>query len=185
MFAQTRPAFSQQPNAFCEAEDGVLFPSSLFMKLREIISNGQKFVNGEMWIKFCPDEQKKTSPRHERGDAKQAETCSFLVLVAVGLEAGAAVNRTIALGLEGYLGGGTAAVADYFEVLTLGTSGILAVTASSAALVAAGGIVLEALVSEELLLRSAEHEFLAAITAHKSLVFKHGWFPPFSLFCPR
>ena len=122
---------------------------------------------------------------HKKGLLPRQKTLCFLVLVAVALEALTAVHRTIALGLEGHLGGGTAAVADHFVVLTLGAAGILAVAASGAALMAAGRIVLEALVSEELLLRSAEHEFLAAITAHKSLVFKHGWFPPFSLFCSR
>ena len=103
---------------------------------------------------------------------------STLELVAVGLEAGAAVDRTIALGLEGHLSGGAAAVADHFEVLALAAAvGVLGATGSTA-LVATGGIVLEALVSKELLLRGGEYEFLAAVTAYESLVFKHGWVPP-------
>ena len=108
---------------------------------------------------------------------KEAVFVCELVLVAVGFEASAAVHRTIALGLEGHLSGGAAAVADHFEVLTLAAVGVLGATGSTA-LVATGGIVLEALVSEELLLRGGEHEFLAAITAYESLVFKHGWVPP-------
>ena len=43
---------------------------------------------------------------------------------------------------------------------------------------AAARLVLEALVGIELLLRSGENEFLAALTANQSLVFKHGYNPP-------
>jgi len=96
-----------------------------------------------------------------------------LVLVAVSFKASAAVHRTIALGLERHLSGIAAAIADHVKHLTLGTVGVLTVAAGNTALVATGRIVLESLVRKELLFRSGEYEFLAAITARKGLVFKH------------
>ena len=96
-----------------------------------------------------------------------------LVLVAVSFKASAAVHRTIALGLERHLGGVAAAIADHVEHLTLSAVGVVLIAAGNAAIMAAGRIVLESLVREELLFRSGEHEFLAAVTARKSLVFKH------------
>jgi len=78
-------------------------------------------------------------------------------------EAGAAVNGTIALGLEGHLGLAAALSADSGEVLT-GTAG--GVLASVAAGLAALGLVLEAALSIELLLTGGENEFLATLFAN-------------------
>ena len=78
-------------------------------------------------------------------------------------EAGAAINGTVALGLEGHLGLAAALGADSGEILT-GTAGsVLArITAGLAAL----GLVLEAALSVELLLTGGEHELFAALFAH-------------------
>jgi hypothetical protein len=116
---------------------------------------------------------------HKKSTPAEAEALFSIsvLVVAVALEALAAVHGAVALGLEGHLGGAAAAIADHFVVLALGAAGILAVAASGAALMATGGVVLEALVRKELLLRRAEHKFLATVTAYQSLVFEHGWIP--------
>ena len=83
--------------------------------------------------------RKKSAP----AEAEALFSISVLV-VAVALEALAAVHGAVALGLEGHLGGAAAAIADHFIVLALGAAGILAVAASGAALMATGGVVLSA-----------------------------------------
>jgi hypothetical protein len=86
-----------------------------------------------------------------------------LAVLAHLSEAGAAVNGTIALGLEGHLGLAAALSADSGEVLT-GTAG--SVLASVAAGLAALGLVLETALCVELLLTGGEHELFATLFAH-------------------
>ena len=97
-------------------------------------------------------------------------------LTMVG-EALAAVDGTVALGNEGHRGGSAAGCAGGFEGLTgrIGAVGL----AGGAALTAAGGLVLEALFSVELLLTGGEHELSATIAANQRLVFVHDGDPPF------
>ena len=78
-------------------------------------------------------------------------------------EAVAAVNRTIALGLEGHAGLAAASCAGSGEVLT-GTTG--SVLAGVAAGLAALGFVLEASLGIELLLTGGEHELRATFLAN-------------------
>ena len=96
--------------------------------------------------------------------------------LTVRFEAVTAVYGTIAAGLEGNLGVAAATIADNVKHLTLGAVNVLIVllTASRAASGATAGLILEALVGEELLLGSGEHELIAASTAYQSLVFVHG-----------
>ena len=105
----------------------------------------------------------------------------FALLIAAGLlslEASAAIYRTISAGLEGNLSGLTAAVADHIIHLTIAGAGSAVLGATlRAAGGAAAGLVLETLVSIELLLGSGEYEFVAALTAGQSLVFEHGNIP--------
>ena len=54
------------------------------------------------------------------------------------------------------------------------TAGLARLTAS----LAAGGLVLEALLSVEFLFASGEHEFLPTVAAYQRLVFVHRWKPP-------
>ena len=91
-----------------------------------------------------------------------------------------AVNRTITAGLEGNLGGTAALCAGYVEHLALATglSVVIVVAASCTASGATAGLVLEALIGVELLLRCAENELSTALAAYKYLVFKHGEKPP-------
>lgn len=98
----------------------------------------------------------------------------LILALAVALEALAAVHRTVATGLEGHLGGSAATIADDFIHLTIATTGILAVAAGTAARWATAGLILEPLVSKELLLGRGENELGAAIPAGKGFVFKHG-----------
>ena len=99
----------------------------------------------------------------------------FLVLVlTVALEAIAAIYGTIATGLEGHLGGRAAAITNDFEHLTVTTVRVLAVAASATASGATAGLVLEALVSKELLFGRGEYELGTAIAASQGFVFKHG-----------
>ena len=105
----------------------------------------------------------------------------FAILVAaltLCLEAGAAVNRTITAGLERNLGVLATAIADYIVHLTLATivAAVLGAT-GCAACGATAGLILEALISIELLLGSGENEFCVALTANQSLVFEHGKIP--------
>ena len=96
--------------------------------------------------------------------------------LTVRFEAVTAVYGTIAAGLEGNLGVAAATNAHNVKHLTLGAVYVLIVllTASRAASGATAGLILEALVGEELLLGSGEHELIAASTAYQSLVFVHG-----------
>ena len=101
------------------------------------------------------------------------------------LEAGTAVDRTIAAGLERNLSGLAAAIADHVKHLTLATGSaatILRATGCAAGR-ATTGLILEALVSIELLLGSGENELGAALTASQSLVLEHGIYPP-KCVCP-
>ena len=101
------------------------------------------------------------------------------LLGLVGLEALAAEYGAIASGLEGHLSGLAAAITNHVVHRTIGTAGgAILLTAGGAARGATAGLILEALVGVELLLRSGENEFLAALTANQSLVFKHGYNPP-------
>ena len=96
------------------------------------------------------------------------------VLLGVAI---AAVNGAITAGLEGNLRGSAATVADYFVHLTVAavaaTALSAAVTTGRAAGSATGGFVGEALFREELLLRSGEGEFGAAIAAGEGFVCVH------------
>ena len=111
----------------------------------------------------------------------------MLILVAaltLRLEACAAVNRTVTAGLERHLSGLAAAIADHIVHLALATVGAtIGLTAGCTASRATAGLILEALVSIELLLGSGENEFCAALTAYQSLVFEHGKYPP-KCICP-
>ena len=83
------------------------------------------------------------------------------------------------MGLEGNLGGAAAAIADYFEHLAgVGVAGTIGGTALGAAGLATGGLVLEALLGEESLLGSREHELIAAVTAGQGFVLVHSGIPP-------
>ena len=95
----------------------------------------------------------------------------------MGGEALAAVDGTIALGDEGNSRGLAAGGTGRLEHLA--GSGSAVGLAGGAALTAAGGLVLEALFSVELLLTGGEHEFGTAIAANQRLVFVHDGDPPF------
>ena len=94
-----------------------------------------------------------------------------LLSVAVSGEALAAVDGTIALGDEGHGSGLAASSAGRLEHLA-GSGSAVRLT-GGAALAAAGGLVLEALLSVEFLLASGEHELSAAVAANQRLVFVH------------
>jgi len=102
-------------------------------------------------------------------------TRDSLVLAAltIALEALAAVNGTIATGLERHLCGGAATVADYFVHLTLATVGVLRGTARGTASGATTGLVLKALVGEKLLFAGGEYELCATVTAGQRFVLIH------------
>ena len=85
-----------------------------------------------------------------------------VVLADLG-EAVAAVNRTIALGLERNLGLAAAGSASSGEQLAGGAGSVLAGSTASLALL---GLVLEAAGSVELLLTGGENELLAALVAN-------------------
>ena len=90
----------------------------------------------------------------------------LITALTVGFEALTAVDRTVTAGLERNLGGLAAAVADHIIHLTLAATVVAVLgTTRGAAGGAAAGLVLEALVSIELLLRSGENELGAALTA--------------------
>ena len=105
-------------------------------------------------------------------------------ILALRVEAGAAIDRTVSAGLERNLGGLSATVADHIVHLALSTSTAVVRAASRTASGAATGLILEALVGIELLLRSGENKFRAALTANQGLVFKHGKNPP-KCVCPN
>ena len=100
-------------------------------------------------------------------------------------EAVTAVHGTISAGLEGNLGFAAAAVADHGEHLPGSTAIAVLGPTGSAAGRAAGGLVLEALLSEEFLLRGGENELVVAIAAYQGLVFVHGSYPPKNVVYPR
>ena len=89
-------------------------------------------------------------------------------------EALAAIDGTISAGLEGHLGLTAAAVADHGEHLPGGTAVAVLGTTCSAASRSAARLILEALLSKELLLAGRENEFVAAVTAGQGFVFVHG-----------
>ena len=89
--------------------------------------------------------------------------CWQLALCTHLSEALAAVYGTVGLGLEGNLGLAAATGAGSGEELTGTTGGVLA---SVTAVLAALGLVLEALLSVELLLTGGEHELVAALFAN-------------------
>ena len=103
----------------------------------------------------------------------RSETGCALLVIAI-----AAVYRTISAGLERNLGGLSAAIADHIVHNALSIA-VLAIgsTAGSTASRAAAGLILEALVSIELLFGSGENELVAALTAGQSLVLIHGIIP--------
>ena len=85
----------------------------------------------------------------------------------------AAVDGTVGLGNEGHAGGLATLGAYRFEHLTLAVGVVARGLAGVAAFLAAGRLVLEALLGVESLFTGREHEFLAAVFAYKSLVFVH------------
>ncbi len=105
---------------------------------------------------------------------------SLIAALTVRIEALTAEYGTISAGLERNLSGTAAAIADHVIHLTLATVVVLAIglTTGCTASRATAGLVLEALVSIELLLGSGEYELVAALTAYQSLVFEHGYNPP-------
>lgn len=99
-----------------------------------------------------------------------------LVTGALGGEAITAVDGTVTTGHEGHLGGVAALGTGHVVHLTGSGSSVAAVLSAtgSTAGSAAGGLVLEALLDEEGLLGSGEHEFVATVTANKGFVLVHG-----------
>ena len=104
-------------------------------------------------------------------------------ILTLRVEAGAAIDRTVSAGLERNLGGLSATVADHIVHLALSASTAVVRAAGGTASGAATGLILEALVGIELLFRSGENKFRAALTAYQSLVFEHGINPP-NCMCP-
>jgi len=94
------------------------------------------------------------------------------------LETSAAVNRTVVSRLERDFGGCAALRADCVKHFAVGVTGGFA---ARPALFATDGLILEALLSIELLLAGRENEFLTAILAYQCLVFEHLDFFPFSV----
>ena len=94
----------------------------------------------------------------------------FLVVCPASLEASAAIDGPVVLGNERNLGGSAALCA--YRVIHFLFAVALAL-ASVPACLAAYGLILEALLSIELLFACGENEFGAAILAYQSLVFEH------------
>ena len=94
----------------------------------------------------------------------------------MGGEALAAIDGPIALGHEGNRGGLAAGGAHRLIGFAgrVGTAGL----PGGAAILAAGGLILEALLRVELLLTGGEHELSAAIAAYKRFVLVHHGDPP-------
>jgi hypothetical protein len=88
----------------------------------------------------------------------------------------AAVDRLVATGLERHLGGGAAAVADYFVHLTIAVASApaIAIALVGSAGRTTAGLILKALFGEESLFRRGEDELGAAVTAGKGFVGVHG-----------
>ena len=91
------------------------------------------------------------------------------VLAHLG-EAVAAINRTVALGLEGHAGLAAAGSAGGGEELPGAAGGVLANVAAG---LAALGLVLEAALSIELLLTCCKNELFTAFLTNKGFVFVH------------
>ena len=106
----------------------------------------------------------------------------FYLLIAgsaAGSVALAAIDRSVVLRDEMHAGRSATLRAGglvHFALLSLASSRA-AVLAGDAAGLAAGRLVLEALLRVELLLTSGEHKFLATVSAGQSLVLIHGIFP--------
>ncbi len=85
-----------------------------------------------------------------------------------------AVHGPISAGLERNLCLAAASVANYG--VHLAGSAVVAVLGAmgGTARLAAGGLILEALLSEKFLFARGENEFVAAVTAGQGLVFVHG-----------
>ena len=119
---------------------------------------------------------KKTPLRNESGTALFANDVyrAMRELAAARCEALAAVDGTILAGSEGNLSGLAAVSADGIVHLTgsagSGTGGLAGLTAR----LAAGGLILEALLSVEFLFTGGEHKFSATVFAYQRLVFVHG-----------
>ena len=95
-------------------------------------------------------------------------------VLTLGFEALAAVHGTISAGLEGDLSLTAAAIADHGVHLAGAIAVAVLSPTGSAAGGAAAGLILEALLSKELLLAGGEHELIAAVTAGQGFVFVHG-----------
>jgi hypothetical protein len=94
--------------------------------------------------------------------------------LTLGFEALTAVDGPISTGLEGHLRLATATVTNDGEHLPGGTTVAILGAARSTAGRATARLILEALLSEELLLAGRENEFVAAVTAGQGFVFVHG-----------
>ena len=104
----------------------------------------------------------------------QSVSFSFNPLTAAGSEALTAVHGAILPGQEGHLGGLAAFSADGIMHLAGSAGSRAAGLASLTAILAAAGLILEALFSVELLLTGGEHKLRAAVLANQRLVFVHG-----------
>ena len=93
-------------------------------------------------------------------------------------EALAAEHGTILTGLEGNLGGLAAFGAHSVEHLAGRAGSGTGSLAGHAAVTAAGGLILEALLGVECLFTGRENELVAAVFAYQRLVFVHGLEPP-------
>ena len=117
-------------------------------------------------LDLSSDQEAKTAPVFRQAlffSKKQNESFVQLALLTHLGEALAAIDRTVALGLEGHTGLAAAGSAGSGEELPGAAGGVLASVAAS---LAALGLVLEAALSIELLLTSGEHELLATLFAH-------------------
>lgn len=109
---------------------------------------------------------------------------SLITALTLRLEACTAIYRAISTGLERNLSGLSATIADHVIHLTLATIGAtILLTTRRTASGATTGLILETLVSIELLLGSGENKFCAALTANQSLVLEHEKYPP-NCMCP-
>lgn len=103
----------------------------------------------------------------------------FLVVCPASLEASAAIDGPVVLGNEGNLGGSAALRA--YRVIHFLFAVALALSSVPACL-AAYRLILEALLSVELLFTRRENEFGTAILAYQSLVFEHLVYNPLVYF---
>ena len=100
-------------------------------------------------------------------------------------EALTAVDGAISAGLERHLSLAAATVADDGVHLPGSTTVAALGTTGSTAGRAAARLILEALLSEELLLAGRKNEFVAAVTAGQGLVLVHGYKPPKNMLFTR